>query len=72
MKNNYVQEQKNLKSKCCHAPVKLGGTADFAEYGDSEISTRYWVCENCNQACDATGAFKPAKIVDSYTGSNNI
>jgi hypothetical protein len=54
MSNNYMQEQKNLKSKCCGAPVKLGGTADFAECGDSDVSqigTCHFECSACGKPC---------------------
>lgn len=37
---------KENKSKCCNAPVKVGG-------GDvREISTRFYVCLQCNKPCD--------------------
>jgi hypothetical protein len=33
---------KTLKSKCCNAPVKVGG----------EHTTHYYVCIKCNKPCD--------------------
>ena len=32
-----------IRSKCCAAPVKVGG----------ERSTHWYICEKCGKACDA-------------------
>ena len=39
----------NEKSECCNADVSIGGISDFEN--DDKICTRYYVCENCKQAC---------------------
>lgn len=41
---------KGSNSKCCHAGVRLGGRG----------STHYYVCEDCNNACDIIGENRPS------------
>ena len=40
---------KEIISKCCSAPVSLGGESEF----NGDIGTYYYVCTKCNLACDA-------------------
>jgi hypothetical protein len=38
------------RSKCCFAPVVIGGVGDFRK-GDN-IVTMYYMCTKCEMACD--------------------
>lgn len=41
-----MPKQKEIpKSNCCNAPVTVGG--------DKREGTRYYVCSQCGEACDA-------------------
>jgi len=44
------KKKNNLKSTCCGAEVKIGGIGDFE--GDKSACTQYYVCIQCQEACD--------------------
>ena len=44
------KSKSNLKSNCCNADIKVGGSPDFI--GGTEICTCYYICTKCEDACD--------------------
>lgn len=52
-------------SSCCNADVKVSG-------GDREETTRFYVCEKCDRACDVNHIVEADKMVGEIKPDNEL
>lgn len=60
------KKRNKTKSKCCNAPIKLGGgVGDFSD--NDEICTLHAICTKCNKPCEIKSQIRKVWIRNPKT-----